>query len=302
MFVLREHTLGKELDVRVIGRQFRPDNGYPDVVKLMYDYDAAVADVMQTTYPDGRYFLSNEAISGNSDFLEVLSRKFDVIKAIFSVRFPPLQAISNYRYSGWITHSFQDSLFSSQTRPDKALERFEKKLEKFSGLVGRVTVCAIEGSRRFEERFCEDCFGSAPKILQHPPYTRPGHTNVSTGLAFANIMGRELRNHPEIEVLAHQRAIVVKALQNYDLPGHLSALILPELQDFYSETLIPTTRGYQNLLEKYGVSQSDAKEAAEISYKMMRSFLDRPLPNPAEIADLTEHALNIIDDLPSLLN
>ncbi|MEX0339482.1 MAG: hypothetical protein AB3N11_10620, partial [Arenibacterium sp.] len=36
MFFLENHAVGKALDVRVITRDFKVDNGYPDVSKLMY--------------------------------------------------------------------------------------------------------------------------------------------------------------------------------------------------------------------------------------------------------------------------
>jgi len=40
LFVQKEYALSRALGVRAIGRDFKPENGYPDVTKAMYNYSA----------------------------------------------------------------------------------------------------------------------------------------------------------------------------------------------------------------------------------------------------------------------
>ena len=144
LFTIRNHELSKSIGITTLGRGFLPDNGYPEVSKLMYDKKWCFAELEKIEYQEGRYFLSNEALAGAPDFVTAIKRIFEVDNTIFTTRLPSLQALSNYCFSGWLTNDYPELLISGNIGVFSAASRMRGKLKLFRSICERVTVCPIE--------------------------------------------------------------------------------------------------------------------------------------------------------------
>jgi hypothetical protein len=83
-FVIRDHELPRSMGITTLGRNLKPDNGYPDVGKLMYAPADCLADLAANDYPPGRYFLSNEALGGAAPLIRALADRFTIERAVFA--------------------------------------------------------------------------------------------------------------------------------------------------------------------------------------------------------------------------
>lgn len=168
LVVAKNFTLMTEINHSALGRGFRPNDGYPDVAELMYHEDNIFNQIMSNNYPTGRYFCSNEAIAGSKRAVEALAQRFFIRACVFSIRFPLIQSISNFRYSGWLEGTPEEYLLTSPNCANKTVTRMAAKVRSFRDTVSEQTkLCPIEPkSKQFEMRFFETCFGAIPSSLE----------------------------------------------------------------------------------------------------------------------------------------
>ena len=251
LFVVDDYRLGSDLGVKVIGGGFRSENGYPEVSKLMYSPQKFIDEVDLSTFDGGYYFYSNEALLGSKAALEAIERKFSIATTIFTVRFPPLQGLSQFNYSGWLTSTFDEFIKGKFTSPLSALDRFKPHLEKFSQASERVLVCPIERLKKpLLERFVGTCFGFTPSSIAEEPFSKPFTANKSIGVAFAQALAVELRRSG-MKAEAQDRNRFVKLAQSYCLPSELSRLRPPEITMKWSQETGQSAKVFPEPLKGY---------------------------------------------------
>lgn len=296
MFVVEGHCLGRALGVGVIGRNCQANSGYPDVSKLMYSPKDYLADLSETNYEDGVYFLSNEALQGNTRAIQVIAEKFDVEVVVFTIRCPIIQAVSNYRYSGWLENNFADFLANSKSAPSAVASRMRRKIDGLGDYFDNLRLCALEGtSRPFEERFLRMSFGWSPPWLGDSVLVGGEVVNKSIGIAFAEAcyIERELRN---IKVSGFERNALVKAAQTYPLPERLAKLTIASAVEALTAAWRGGVDDYFEILREYGVLSREAGEVLHGAERHLDRLTSMPVADAEDMAELREHAGVMMDE------
>lgn len=104
-FVQENHRLAHALKVSFLSAGFTRNKGYPDVTRIMDDPSGYLEALQRAVFLRRNYFLSSEALFMLD--LGVFCQLFKVDRWAVTTRLPIAQAISNYRYSGWLSGSFE---------------------------------------------------------------------------------------------------------------------------------------------------------------------------------------------------
>jgi hypothetical protein len=291
MFVIGDHALARALGLAVLGKGYMPMNGYPPVTEIMCTPSESMRALHAQDYAPGQYFLSSEALAGRPDFITEISRIFMLSKLVVTVRFPPAQALSNFRYSGWITEDLHSYLANPSTAPLHALHRHTRKLAMLTSL-GDTLAVPIEGGA-LVKRFCLACFGQVPTLLSDPPYTNQSSANESIGLGFATALREALLAHG-LTVVGTDRARLVKLAQRRKLAPDVARL-MPE--GFAWTSLAPALGaldGYAALLHEYGVEYRDMTSAVKAAEAQFRAFIAQPCATHLQMDTLRMHAEAVV--------
>ncbi|MBK5928439.1 hypothetical protein [Rhodobaculum claviforme] len=287
LFVMEDHALARALGVAVLGKGFVPMNGPPPVTELMYAPEDCLRALRAQDYPPGQYFLSSEALASQPDFIAEIAQLFTVSRMVVTVRFPPAQALSNFRYSGWLTQDLHGALADRATGPLHALQRHARKLAQLSALA-ETLACPVEGAG-LAERFCLTCFAQTPARLGDAPFATLRPANESIGLGFATAL-REALVAQGLTVTGADRARLVKLAQRRRLPPDVAGL-MPE--GFAPADLAPALdalEGYGALLRDHGVAAADTATAVAAAEAQFRALLARPGATRPQMATLRRHA------------
>lgn len=290
-FVVRNHALARQLGVQFLGREFQPDNGYPEVIRLIDDPQACAADVQTTEYTAGRYFLSNEALSGKREFIAVLRSKFEIEKAVFTIRLPALQAISQYCFSGWISASFDEAAEHPATSFVNAQARHKMKLSEFKMLGVPTQLCPLESDgEHIVTRFCRIAFETPVEI---PDGLEEPHVNRSIGLAFAKALNLELRDIGPIPT-SFKRSLV-KTAQTFNLEPPLNKLVCPEIHRCDAHIQSALCKEYGELLKAYHLDEDTVSEAIAAAADRLDNIVSAPVVSEAEMRSLRQQARCVIE-------
>jgi hypothetical protein len=292
LFAIHNHQLAKSMGITTLGRGFLPDNGYPEVSKLMYERQWCIDALNQNVYPDGRYFLSNEALAGAPDFVKAIMQIFQIESAVFTTRLPSLQAVSNYCFSGWLTDDYSGLETSRNFGVYSASSRMRGKLNAFKSLVGGIKLCPIEDmDGSLNARFCNLAFGAVPSLLDSPAFSKKVVANRSLSLGFADALRRALNHLSTAEVAGPQRQMIVKNAHKYfehhDLPRSLPI----GFSRHNWERLFGMVEEYKAMLLDYGTDIALVSTAAVVSKQRITEFLDQPVCGKSEDAILYSHAI-----------
>lgn len=290
------HALLNDLGYAVLGQRFRPNNGYPEVSAVMYEVERCELDVRSNAYLDEKYFLSNEAIQGRPDFVEILSERFDLNRCVFTIRLPWAQALSSFRYSGWLGHTAVGYMTSPSRGSAGALCRMRKKMEAFRLPFGSVAVCPVEGDHEpFEARFLRTCFPSLPEDFRKIGYGK--RINESIGLAFAQALAVEVKESNICNPSGADRARFVEAAKRCALPEELKMLSIPgtSVEDlgFHDSDI----QDYFNVLNEYGCSVKEARSAADEARKLMERIRNAPVATQQEMRALGGYARTVVESV-----
>lgn len=296
LLVHKKYALPRALGVQAIGKDFKSENGYPDVAKAMYNFDAFLGDLDRATFPMGDYIMSNEAFNAKSQIVPALEQKFVIVRSIFTIRFPPLAAVSNFRYSGWLSRTLQEFLEAGPNFVFGSGARFETKIKRFSSFGVDVVVCPIEDCGvPLWQRFFQMAFGTAPDSNLFPWIAKFKNANQSISLAFAEAMAIELENAWLRNPSPYLRQSLVKLAQNYRLPSDLQGLAPPAFRTLKEDPFIAALVEYNELMAAWkteaGIRAAALKQARENTQKLLAT----PLADAAQMRRLRVHARSLLD-------
>ena len=291
-FVAKNHALARQIGVKFLGRSFLPNNGYPEVIRLMDAPGACAEEVKAASYnPKERYFMSNEALGGNRQFLDVLQSRFDIEKAIFTIRLPALQAISNYRYSGWISSSFATAATRRKSGLSQAQKRMEAKFRSYKEMGIPILLCPLENPGGILTQFCQTAFGALIDLNNVQTERR---VNQSIGLAFAHALYQELEKQAGAFVPTELKRRLVKAAQTHKLEQGLNSLICSEDRQIFSEIQEDACLEYASLLATHGLPMAEVNMATAVAAENLTRLIRSPVATPEEMSVLKSHARTII--------
>ena len=297
IFVLKDHALPRALGISTIGKKFIPMNGFPPITEVLRSYEECLRHLHGQRYADGRYFLSSEAITARPELLGEIKSIFDISQIVVTVRFPPIQAFSNFRYSGWLTEDLRCLLANPKTSPFQAAHRHRHKLRQFAGFA-RVVACPVEGDPdgfTLMQRFCMTCFGQTPDILHRTPFSDDGRVNDSIGLAFAQALSLEISERG-LDFLGAERQRIVKLAQLAKVPAEFSYLMPAGFSQRDFTPLLDALGDYDMLLEEFGVSTRDRRAAVTSAERQLRALLERPAASSTQAVVLKSHAKALLDE------
>lgn len=297
IFALKDHQLGRSMDVITLGRELKANNGYPDVTKLMYARDEVINDFLSNVYADGRYFLSNEALAGDLKFVQLIGEVFTIERIVFTTRLPALQAISNYCFSGWTMNPCDILTSSKIVGAFSAEDRKLAKLEHFSTIDGSLKLVPVEGIKEsFYSRFCETCFDVAPHMLGESLYAADKIANASISLAFADAMYHAMATREPSNLTPEQKRFVVKRAQfNYKQHG-LSKKLPKGFRKSDWEKLQSAPSSYSVMLNRYGVKPGDIEAAMDGASKSCGDFIQQEICSDIEAAEHMELAMATVSE------
>ena len=289
--MINDHALARELGVVVLGKGFKPMNGYPPVTELMYSPVDCMQTLRSQDYPPGRYFLSSEALANRPDFIAEIARIFSLSRMVVTVRFPPTQALSQYRYSGWLKQDLHDVLADRATSPLHALQRHTSKMEQLSTLA-EALACPIEGAG-LTERFCLASFGQTRAQGGDAPIATLHHPNESVGLGFATAL-REAVVEENLVVKGADRSRLVKLAQRWRLPPDVAHLMPERFVQADLAPVLDTLEGYRKMLLDYGVCKPDTRSAVASAEENIRYLINQPRATRSQMDTLKINANSVV--------
>lgn len=296
LVALNDSRLLTEIGIQSLGQGFRPNNGYPEVSKVMYNPDACIDEIRQNSYPDGLYFLSNEALSGAPQFYEVLAERFELTRAVTSVREPILQCMSNFKYSGWLSTNVVHYLQQRRWGFAESLKRYCSKLDTVQDYAPDVRICALEETGvDFVSRFFKAAFDKVPPSLALPPFNRPVVANRSIGLAFAEALHQEMAEQGLLNPPGPDRAKFVKAAQSYDLPIELQGLSVDTSTAINPVVVDTAVAAYRDFITDRGGTVAQAENVASACRTNFDKFLSTPKASAAHMQELRHHACKVLE-------
>lgn len=261
----------------------------------MYDYQGAAEALLSNDYAPGRYILSNEAMSNRPELLKVLTEKFAIMHAVFTVRHPVLQGISNYRYSGWLEKSFATLLTDQGARLYDVDSKYRKPVEHYLSSHIPVRVCPVEETAEsFENRFLLALIDEVPELLYQEPFSTLGRANTSVAFAFSDVLHRELCSGNYSVPQGTERHALAMAAQQYDLPGELNRFAPASLATLDPVKLEASLTSYANFLGEFGADERTISEVSFSSRRQIEWLQAQPLAGPAEEAELRQHARTLL--------
>ncbi|MEO1975845.1 MAG: hypothetical protein ABGX15_06835 [Paracoccaceae bacterium] len=295
LFIVENHAFGKAMGIRFIGADFKPDNGYPPVSKLMYDPEACIEAILGNDYPPGRYFLSNEALSNRPEFIQVLARRFTLSRAVFTLRFPALQGVSNYRYSGWLEKDFAGFLDDQGDRLYAVETKYRPAIRRYVDAAVPLRVCPIEEtSEAFETRFLRAAFDTVPDLLSKPPFSTLERSNTSVPFAFADALHHELKEGGFAAPKGPERHALVIAAQNYALPEELRAFAPASVGRLDGGKVATAIESYAAFLREFDTPDAIVSDAVAFSHRQVERLTAQPVAGDADVRGLREHARKLL--------
>jgi hypothetical protein len=333
-FVWKNHALAKELGIEFIGESFIGNDGYPDVLKLIDDPDTWLREFEATPFEPGRYFLSNEAMFHVLPQLDFLERKFDIEAWAITVRTPFLQAVSNYRYSGWSRALLDNHASEADLLFSGAAARQLGKVRRLKKQGAPVRLVALEGAQNgVVAAFCEVAFGETPESVKRLSRSPQGSANPSIGFAFAERLGRGIREivfgetpksgnricegpeesvNPSIgfafaerlgrrihetvgfDLSTSARRGLVKAAQEYDLPNRLQRLAPAGFAEQFHAQRDAAVDCYEELLKESDTDLDMDRTLAHAALKVDELFAMEPA-DVAAVDELNRHADQVVE-------
>lgn len=288
MFVIKDHALANEMGVKFIGRNFLPNNGYPEVIRLMDEPEKCKLEVNNYSYPDGDYFLSNEAVSGKPEFLQELQSKFDICKSVFTIRMPTIQAISEYRYSGWIKQPLARCIDDQSNNSSDKIINLETQISYIRSKDIPTILTPIEGNiGTLIDRFCEDAFERKPGCWVDK---NTMDINKSIDLAFASALHTEISKMSLKEIPPSLRRSLVHTAQQWKVEDSLSGLASEEILYFSHRVRAEMRSGYHEMLLRNGVKGEVASSAAEAANEGLCKMSNTPIATNDQMRGLEAQA------------
>lgn len=288
-----DYAVLDELGYQGLGKAFLPRNGYPDVTGVMYNEDLCISQISENEYPDGRYFVSNEALSSKTAVVRALSERFEIESCVFTVRFPWTHTFSNYRYSGWLSHDLASFLKNPNLGAFKCLSRMRQKVLSVSNCLERkVSAVPIEArTESLEENFFSTCFGRVPESLRNICNRKENlRVNKSIGMAFSCVLADKMSRFFDRQPTGAERAIVVKSAQAFKLPEELEKVITSDFLRIRGQIDDETFADYSRFLTECSVAPSKIREAIDIAkFELDRVFTQRTAKQN-ELAELSKAA------------
>lgn len=284
-----------ELGYKALGRGFRPNDGYPDVSRLMYDREACIQDISENSYSGSKYFLSNEAVGSEREIYEALIRRFRITRCVFSVREFIASILSNYKYSGWLSSDPMQYILNSNMGLKNVIERRRTKINEACAYADDLRLCAIEGSQSsFTSRFFTVCFDRIPSIVLNTRCTTPAVLNRSVGLAFSKALYLEMKELGLHDPPTVMRAEFVKAARYYSLPPDLQNLSIDIGDVLRLDAIEDAIEAYHDFLIEFKYDPLAASHAAMGSRSNLRRILSLTVASKAQMRTLRSHARNVL--------
>ena len=151
-----------------------------------------------------------------------LSHIFNITKVVFVVRFLPEQAMSGYRFSGWLNRDLTDIVRDNESSIFNALSRHAKSISRFSNLYSTF-LCPLEAPDLLN-RFCETCFDQSPLPIEASSYSGKVSVNKSIGLGFADALRNEVVSRG-LSFKGFDRRRIVRLAKRWKLPKEISELM-----------------------------------------------------------------------------
>lgn len=296
LFIIEDHALPRALGIGFLGADFKPNNGYPPVSRLMYDYQGAVEVLLSNDYAPGRYVLSNEAMSNRPELLKVIAEKFTILHAVFTVRHPALQSLSNYRYSGWLERDFATFLADQGDRLYDVDKKYRQPIEHYLSSCVPVRICPVEETAvSFEERFLCALLDEVPQLLHQAPFSKLGRANASVAFAFSDSLYRELCSGDYSVPQRTDRHALAMAAQQYNLPSELDRFAPASLAALDQLKLETSLARYESFLDEFSVDERIVKDVISFSRRQIEWLQAQPLAGPSEEAELRRHARRLLE-------
>jgi hypothetical protein len=251
-FVVNNYMNARMCGCIWMGKKFKAYNGYSPVSEIMYSKDACIRDIgLLQPDPDLNYILSSEALMDSPAIINALKEKFEIKKAVVTIRMPLLQAISNYCYSGWIGESFDVFINTSKNGIRNNHDYLDRSLIIFQRqITGDVRLCPIEHGD-VVSFFCREAF-------EKPVFTavdyNQGSSNKSISLNFATALSECLISIENYKSNQVEKRKLIDAVRLHQESEEISSYIPPEMQNlfrnknFINEQLIL----YRKMLRKFG--------------------------------------------------
>ena len=292
-FVVDEHALSKQMGASFIGKEFLPMNGYPPVAELMYEREKCLEQIESQEYASGKYFLSSEALCNDVQFVKDLSAKFQITKVVFVVRFPPEQALSNFRFSGWLTHDPSDLVSDTQISILNALNRHANCIKRYSPLYN-TSLCPMEAPKLLS-RFCEACFGQSPLPADGSSYGKNMTSNKSTGLGFAVALRNEIVAR-KLRFTKYERRRIVRIVKKWKLPNELKDLNPDSSFVYQLSKGVDLIDDYKSLLLDYEVDPGTVLLAIENARSRFEDQISKPIASASQMVELSLNAKALFDE------
>lgn len=301
LFIVENHAFAKRMNVGFIGADFKSNNGYPPVSQVIYDYEGAVASVLENSYEPGRYFLSNEAIISKPDFLKVLAKKFSISRAIFTLRHPVLQGVWRYPNGGWLNQDFATFLKDQGDWLYNVDGKYRRPIRSYQEARVPVRVCPIEEvSESFEARFLYEAFDEVPPFLNQMSFSKLEHVNTVVPFAFSEALYKVLSGGEFAIPEGRDRHALVIAAQQYKLPEKMCLYAPASIAEIDRNKLDSSLVSYSNFLREFGVEERIIEEAEASARRQIDQLLAQPVAGPQEETALCEHARKLLNlALPS---
>ncbi|MEQ8403752.1 MAG: hypothetical protein RKE49_01560 [Oceanicaulis sp.] len=292
-FVIHDHALARALGLDFISADFRINAGYPDVIKVMDDPDGYREALAAAEFPDGRYFLSSEALLGIDP--SIFCDRFEVERWAVTVRAPFLQSLSNYRFSGWVSGGFKTWSAKRANHFDAAAGRQVDKVSRLKPLPGRLMLVALESAQAgVVSHFCTEVFERRPAVLDEIDSGAQAQVNASISFALADALGRRLEQSGTGAVSVALRRRLVKAAQAFETPEDLRSLAPAAFAEEWSHYTGDALQRYRELLA-LGQDNAGREAALDAAESKIMAALAAPVADAHQLARLDDHAEQIID-------
>lgn len=244
----------------------------------MYDSAGSRQELLTNDYPSRHYFTSNEAVASDPQFLGLLGQRFDIQRIVVTVRFLPLQAVSNYRHSGWLRGDLaQVSITKEAGCYAESLDRFVAKMQFFAAHTNQLVACPTERLQDpLLDRFCRICFDTVPDLVSQPQYSPTRRQNQSIPWAFAHALWQQVSQVDPAVVKSWTRSTIVKVAQNYPLPASLTDCRAPGLDVLDGERLRAILPAYHEFLRSNSVPDDIADSALQAAQQDLENLLQTP--------------------------
>lgn len=277
-FQSNDFSLCHALGVVWLGREFKPLNGAPPVYDVVQGGEVASMMLGRVQVKsDCVYFLSAENLVNHEDVLEAVSEKFALKKAVFTVRFPPFIALSEFYFRGWLAGTLENALEVglSQLRT-RLMNRVAHVGERF---FSSVSLCPIE-QHDFMDDFCEKAFDEPHNsCISRDPFR--SRNNASAQPCFIMALNKEYLRAGSPPLAQGQRRELIKMVQEYQT-GFDSSEFLPlsVLTEFGNRRIIESeVESYKRWLVSTGCVDSQLEEVQRRINQEIAGMLEkRPAP------------------------